>query len=106
MPVLTITSRKGGCGKTTLCTALAAVLGAEGEDVALLDTDPNGTAFRWASSIHEGSNPIRAYAEADAERLAELLPTLADRHRVLLVDTARYCLSSSMHSPIGRGSRG
>jgi chromosome partitioning protein len=89
MPVLTITSRKGGCGKTTLCTALATTLAAEGEDVALLDTDPNGTASRWASTLHEGQ-PIRAYAEADAERLAELLPALAERHRLLLVDTAGF----------------
>lgn len=89
MPVLTITSRKGGCGKTTLCTALAAALAAEGEDVALLDTDPNGTASRWASTIHEGP-VIRSYSEADAERLADLLPALADRHRVLLVDTAGF----------------
>lgn len=61
MPVLTITSRKGGCGKTTLCTALAATLAAEGENVALLDADPNATAYRWASTLHE-RKPIRAYA--------------------------------------------
>ena len=30
------------------------------------------------------------YAEADAERLAELLPGLAERHAVVLVDTAGF----------------
>jgi chromosome partitioning protein len=89
MPVLTITSRKGGCGKTMLAEALADTLAQRGVDVAILDADPNGTAHRWATSVHEGA-PIRAYAEADAERLADLLPTLAERHAALIVDTAGF----------------
>lgn len=89
MPVLTITSRKGGCGKTVLAMALAGTLAEQGIDVALLDADPNGNAHRWATQTREGK-PIAAYAEADAERLAELLPSLADRHAGLIVDTAGF----------------
>ncbi len=89
MAVLTITSRKGGAGKTTAATALAAALAAEGMDVALLDADPNATAHRWATATYEGP-PIAAYAEADAERLADLLPTLAERHVLLICDTAGF----------------
>ncbi len=44
--VLTISSRKGGCGKTVLAMILAATLAEEGVDVALLDTDPNHAAHR------------------------------------------------------------
>jgi chromosome partitioning protein len=86
--VLTISSRKGGCGKTVLAMILAAILAEEGTDVALLDTDPNHAAHRWASETRRP--PIQAYAEADAERLAELLPTLAERHELLIVDTAGF----------------
>jgi len=89
MSVLTLTSRKGGCGKTVLAMLLTGALADQGVDVALLDADPNGSAHRWVTDIHVGS-PIRAYAEADAERLAELLPSLAERHAVVVVDTAGF----------------
>src|ERR1700712_4142862 len=86
--VLTISSRKGGCGKTVLTMILAATMAEEGVDVALLDTDPNQAAHLWATETR--SPPITAYAEADAERLADLLPTLADRHELLIIDTAGF----------------
>jgi chromosome partitioning protein len=89
MSVLTLTSRKGGCGKTVLAMLLSGALAEQGVDVALLDADPNGSVHRWVTDIHVGA-PIRAYAEADAERLAELLPGLAERHAVVLVDTAGF----------------
>ena len=86
--VLTISSRKGGCGKTLLSMILAAAMGKEGIDVALLDADPNHAAHRWATETL--SRPIPAYAEADAERLADLLPTLREQHELLIVDTAGF----------------
>jgi chromosome partitioning protein len=89
MTILTITSRKGGCGKTTVAIALAGALAAEGLSVALLDADANASAHRWATSTHEGAQ-IVAHAEADAERLADLLPALAERHALLICDTAGF----------------
>jgi chromosome partitioning protein len=89
MSVITLTSRKGGVGKTLLAMVLAGSLAEQGADVALLDADANGSAHRWVSDTHKG-RAIPVFAEADAERLAELLPTLADRHAVLIVDTAGF----------------
>jgi chromosome partitioning protein len=86
--VVTISSRKGGCGKTVLTTILVAALAEDDVDVALLDTDPNRGAHRWATETR--SPPVTAYVEADAERLAELLPTLAERHDLLIIDTAGF----------------
>lgn len=87
--ILTLTSRKGGCGKTVLAMLIVAALAEQGADVALLDADPNGSAYRWATDILRAP-PIRPYAEADAEKLAELLPSLAERHAVVVVDTAGF----------------
>jgi chromosome partitioning protein len=87
--ILTLTSRKGGCGKTVLAMAIAADLAERGADVALLDADPNGSVHRWATDIHRGST-MHPYSEADAERLADLLPSLAERHAVVVVDTAGF----------------
>ena len=89
MPVLTIASRKGGTGKSTASVAIASLLDAEGVDVGLLDTDPNQGAFRWATQKYGGTT-LKAYAESDTEKLADLLPTLATRHAVLIVDTAGF----------------
>jgi chromosome partitioning protein len=85
MPILTITSRKGGCGKTMLALAIVGTLAERGIDVALLDSDPNDTAYRWATQTHEGKT-----IEADAERQAALPPSLAEQHTALVVDTAGF----------------
>lgn len=98
--VITITSRKGGCGKSVLSMILSAILAEQGAEVALLDADPNATAHRWATSTYSGP-PITPYAEADAERLAELLPTLTERHAVLIVDTAGFGNQAAMVAAAG-----
>jgi chromosome partitioning protein len=87
--ILTLTSRKGGCGKTVLAMVIAATLAENGTDVALLDADPNGSVHRWATDIHR-AHTIHAYAESNAELLADLLPSLAERHAVVVVDTAGF----------------
>ena len=74
MPVITLASGKGGVGKTLVAISLAAALAAEGTDVGLLDADPNRGAHRWATETY-GGQPLPAYAEADTERLADLVPS-------------------------------
>ena len=89
MPVLTVANSKGGCGKTTIATSLAAVLAGEGYDIGLLDADPNGGAHRWATTTYTVPK-VTSYAEPDKDRLADLLPALADRHALLIADTAGF----------------
>ena len=85
MTVLTLASRKGGCGKSMLAMLISATLADQGTDVALVDTDPNGSIHRWATA--RPGSAIHVYVETDAEKLADLLPSLADRHAVVVVDT-------------------
>ena len=46
---LVLLNPKGGSGKTTIATNLAAWLASEGEAVALMDFEPQGSSMRWLS---------------------------------------------------------
>jgi chromosome partitioning protein len=48
MKVVAILSEKGGAGKTTLAVHLATAAHLEGHSVAILDLDPQGSAYAWA----------------------------------------------------------
>lgn len=48
--VVSVASRKGGAGKSTVAANLAVALAASGDRVALLDTDPQGTVTRWRAA--------------------------------------------------------
>ena len=48
-----VLNSKGGCGKTTLSTSLAAYYAARGFKTALLDTDPQGSSLRWLANRGE-----------------------------------------------------
>ncbi|MEJ1334433.1 MAG: AAA family ATPase [Candidatus Sedimenticola sp. (ex Thyasira tokunagai)] len=45
--ILGILGEKGGTGKSTVATNLAAYLAGQGKDVLILDADPQGTAYKW-----------------------------------------------------------
>ena len=59
MLVVTLASRKGGAGKTTLAVALAVAAQREGRAAIVVDTDPQGSATKWAElRAHVSDTPV------------------------------------------------
>ena len=64
--VFTIAQQKGGSGKTTLATNLAVGLAKVGRQVAVLDTDPQGSLGRWFMERAERGDPGMDLSTASA----------------------------------------
>lgn len=58
--IITVTSNKGGVGKTTTAIHIAAFLAQEyGQgSTVVVDTDPNGSALDWASRAEQAGRPL------------------------------------------------
>ncbi|KLB50461.1 peptide transporter, partial [Xanthomonas euvesicatoria] len=56
MKVIAVLNQKGGSGKTTIATHLARALQLDGEDVLLVDSDPQGSARDWGAAKED--NPV------------------------------------------------
>ena len=50
MTVIAVLNQKGGVGKTTICTNLAAALSLTGERTLYIDADPQGSALDWSAA--------------------------------------------------------
>jgi chromosome partitioning protein len=57
--IILIGGEKGGTGKTTISTNLAAKMISKNEDVLLIDTDKQGSASAWCSVRDENTNVKR-----------------------------------------------
>jgi chromosome partitioning protein len=62
MQKLLIINAKGGCGKTTITTNLAAYFATRGRETVLLDYDPQGSSMQWLSLRTQERRPIHGIA--------------------------------------------
>jgi chromosome partitioning protein len=87
--IVTCAQSKGGSGKTTLVSCLAAALAASGYRVCVVDTDRNQTFASWHTNAYEGP-PLTCVSEIDHIKVVDLAGELAEAHDVVLVDTAGF----------------
>ena len=76
MHILTLASQKGGSGKTSLAASLAVAAAEDGETVAAIDTDPQGSLAAWGRRrrsqeiIVEAAEPARVRQAVDRAKSA------------------------------------
>ncbi|MDE2439458.1 MAG: ParA family protein [Betaproteobacteria bacterium] len=90
MPIITVGSPKGGCGKTTTVLALASEIRSSGHEVCIIDADDQLSAFNWYQSwkpkdritVLNASNLAR-----DIEIRAHIIEA-AKEHTFVIIDPA------------------
>ena len=92
--VVAVASRKGGAGKSTVAANLATALREAGEDVVLLDTDPQGTLARWAEA-RPGSAPRLDFEAPSGWRGPQSVDRRRQRPGFVVLDTPPHADTDS-----------
>jgi len=85
MRTILIASPKGGCGKTTVATNLAAFYATAGKETVLIDCDRQGSSLHWAEKRAALAHPVLGMAGKIGSKVTAKVPTGTKR---CIVDTA------------------
>lgn len=85
--IILIGGEKGGSGKTTLVTNIAALTVQEGQDLLLVDTDKQGSASSWCAVRDENKSAKRvASIQKFGETLGDEIRALKEKYVHVLID--------------------
>lgn len=93
MRTLALVSQKGGCGKTTLAVHLAAYARQQGLNPAIVDLDPQASAYKWNArrAEQDDHSPKLDAITGTADKLAHLKSIGAENGiDLLILDTAPH----------------
>lgn len=85
--IILIGGEKGGTGKTTISTNLAAIRASKGHDVLLVDTDKQGSASAWSDIRDQKKVYIRvSNVQKFGSNLTEDIKDLQKRYEDIIID--------------------
>jgi chromosome partitioning protein len=85
MNVVTLASRKGGAGKSTLTAHLAAFAQRQGHRCLLVDADPQGSLGLWHARRADGQPPLQTAAGGIDRAVGE---AMAEGYQWVFIDTS------------------
>lgn len=87
--IILIGSQKGGCGKSTIATNLAATAAQNGLDVVLLDTDSQCTSATWATDREQTDAPKVPCVQRTGNVTATARE-LANKYELVVIDAGGH----------------
>lgn len=84
MPVIALTSSKGGCGKSTTALMLASAFSSDGYRVAIVDADRSQRLTKWGAHGRKPDNVI--VTGATHETLRGIIKKAVTDHDVVIID--------------------
>jgi chromosome partitioning protein len=85
MPVITLSSPKGGAGKTTAATILATELAERGAAVTVIDADPNKNVVDWAK-LPGVPGTLTVIGDVSEETIVDTIEDAASKTAFVIVD--------------------
>jgi len=95
MKTILVASSKGGAGKSTIATNLAANFALDGKRTVLVDADPQGSSTRWAERRAELESAVLPVDGTGRRAWRDAVPDDADR---LVIDAAAGAMATDLES--------
>ncbi|MEP3246742.1 MAG: ParA family protein [Sneathiella sp.] len=86
--IITAVQQKGGAGKSTMVSCLAAAISNDGAKILIIDTDPQQSCIEWAEQNELKNLDVVAHDKEDS--IFELIEKLEVSYDIIFIDTAGY----------------
>lgn len=86
--IISVTSLKGGVGKSTVAQNLAVCFACSRYSVCIVDVDTNQSALRWSGLRDDDLPAVPVYGLTDGMELSKNIKHLNQSHEIVIIDGA------------------
>ena len=84
--IISVTSLKGGVGKSTIAQNLAVCFAHNGYKTCIVDSDTNKSSLRWAGLRDESLPTIPVFGSEDGKILTQTVRGLNNDYEIIVID--------------------